>query len=462
MNNIKKFIQEASVSQIVTWVGIGVFICLALYSALFRLFDHDEFEALHSSWLVFSGQTIYVDFLQHHHFLWYYVLTPLFTLFGEGTHTIIAARLLSLALTLGIALLVYRIAALVYSRQVGILSVFFLLTTITFVDKSIEIRPDVPLVFFELLSVLFLLQYFQSRKVHKLILSALALFVAFLCLQKAVFLGFLVGTVMLYKIYHKQMPWRDFFAYATVWAVLIALFGWYVSRVFGLEQYFFLNWQLNTVLLNTFPLYKYLSWSLVQNPLLWGLFILALGLAAVRKERSVITFIALGLLSCIFLTKSPFPQYYLMSLPFIAIVAANAFMRLPWVAPRFQVVLLSVSLVWSVGAWWYMYDGSNVAQLARVQYVLDVTQPTDLVYDGDAQFNIFRKDIGYFWFSLRPKNGVLTSYRLLREYPYNTYESIAEKKPKIISDSFISTKNPAVRDFYTESTVFEGLYIRNN
>lgn len=441
--------------------GIAVFSVFSVWSSLFRDFDHDEFEALHSAWLSFSGQTIYIDFFQHHHFLLYYSLAPVFAIFGEGVDAIVVARLLSLAMMLGIIFLTYRIARLVYDRNIAILSVFFLMTTFTFFDKAIEVRPDVPLVLMELLSVFFLLSYFRFREVWRLVASVVALFVGFLFLQKAVFLGILIGMLLLYKVWRGEFGWREFLAYWGLFSALIAGFVWYVSTTFSWSEYFFLNWELNTKLLNTFPLYKYFLRSVAQSPLLWGLFVSGIVIMIRKRTFDDIAFFAIGLLGFIFTTKSPFPQYYLMSIPFVAIVSAVFFEKFRERKAGVALLLVTLSIAWSFGAALYMWR-SNEAQLAKVSYVLSVTSEEDLVYDGDAQFNVFRKDIDYFWYSLKPKTGNLTAYRLVRDYEYDPYRLFDEKKPKVVSSSFIKTKNPAVTDHYTKSDVFGDLYIRND
>lgn len=461
MRFIRKFIKEAPSWRLIAFVGIVVFAVLALWTSLFRDFDHDEFEAIHSAWLLFSGQTIYVDFFQHHHFLFYYSLAPVFAVFGEGVDAIMAARFLSLAITAGIIFLTYRIALMTYGRDVAILSVFFLMTTFMFLDKAVEVRPDVPLVLFELLSALFFLKYLQSKRLWYLSASAAALFVAFLFLQKAVFLGMLVGAVFLYSLYRKEFSWREFATYLGPFAMLLGGFLWYVSLTFGWSEYFFLNWKLNTQLLNTFPIYKYLLRSMAQNPLLWVLFFSGIFIMLQKRTFDVMAFFALGLLGSIFLTKSPFPQYYMMSLPFMAIVAAVFFAKLRERQEKLALTLMVLTTIWAAGSIWYMWK-NNETQLAKVAYVLSVTDPDDFVYDGDAQFNVFRKDIDYFWYSLKPKTGNLTAYRSMREYEYDTYQLIDEKKPKVVSNSFIKTKDPAIADHYIKSKVFSDLFIRND
>lgn len=460
MDAVKRMIAGWSLMDRMTYLAIAVSFCLALWSSLYRDFDHDEFEALHAAWLVFSGQTVYVDFFQHHHFLLYYLLAPLFSVFGEDVGVIMAARFISLGLLLGIVWMSYKIARLVYDRETALASAFLLSTTFMFIDKAIEIRPDVPFVFMALVSVWLLLRYRVSKKLGQLGASAAALFVAFLFLQKAVFFGIVIGIVFLYESYRRRFGWREYAVFGGTFAVLLGGFIGYVSSAFGWTEYLFLNWELNTQLLNGFPFYKYLLRSVAQSPVFWLLFLAGLLIMIRRRTGDVIALFAVGLLGSVVLVKSPFPQYFLMSLPFVAMVAAGALIAMTRRWPRSAVALMAISVAWSVGSVWYMWK-SNDQQLAKIEYVLAETGPEDRVYDGDAQFNIFRKDIDYFWFSVKPKTGNLTAYRLMREYSYDPYQSISEKQPKVISDSFIRMKEPAVAEHYTRSPLFKDIYIRN-
>lgn len=452
---VKRMLSEKRI----TIVGVAIFFVVIIGSSLFRSFNHDEFEALHSAWKVFSGERIYVDFLQHHHFLLYYSLWPVFVTLGEGVPAIIAARVFSFLMTAGILILTYRIAMMQYDRRTALLSVFFLSSSVTFLQKSIEIRPDVPLVLMELVSSYLLLDYFRSKKVWKLCASSIALFVGFLFLQKAVFLGILFGLLFAYRLYRKTSTWAEAFAYFGMLALMTVGFVYFVSTTFGLDTYLFLNWKINTQLLNSFPLYKYLMISFGQNPVVWALFF---GGAVMFRRRpfDVISYLGFGLLGFIFFTKSPFPQYYLMSFPFVAISSAVTFARFDWRKPAFA----KMALVISVPIALYAVDDAwkdNREQLAKIEYVLTVTDPSDIVYDGDAQFNVFRKDMDYFWFSVKPKTGVLSSYRLSREYSYDAYDLIGERLPKVISSSFIKPKDSRIADHYVRSEVFGDLYIRN-
>ncbi|MDO8241150.1 MAG: glycosyltransferase family 39 protein [Candidatus Moranbacteria bacterium] len=459
MEIIKKFISQKPSYRPIAMVSIVLFALVAVALSLYRSFNHDEFEAIHSGWKIFAGEKIYVDFLQQHHFMLYYVLSDLIAIVGEGVKAIIASRLLSLAMAVGVAGLVYRIAKIAYDKNVALLSVFFLSSTVIFLQKILEVRPDVPLVLFELLAVFFLLRFFETKKLWQLLLSATALFVSFLFLQKAVFLIFLIGLIFLYKLWKKEIAWKDFLIFWGMMAVFSGIFIWYVAVTFTWSEYFFLNWLINANLLNTFPLYKYLLISMEQNPLVWILFVVGIVELVRRKSFSVIAFLALGMLSFIFATKSPFPQYYLTSMPFIVMVAAAQFVKLFEWKKQVAIFLMLATVAGSLGVLGYVSE-NNKKQLQKIDYVLSITNKNDRIYDGDANFNVFRKDLDYFWFSTKPKTGVLTSYRLMREYDYNAYTLIDKFKPKVISNSFIKIKNPAVADNYAKSPAYSDLYIR--
>jgi hypothetical protein len=62
--------------------AVAVFGGLAFAGAWLRVFDHDELEAVHTAWKMWTGERIYIDFFQHHHPLFYRLLIPVLDLFG--------------------------------------------------------------------------------------------------------------------------------------------------------------------------------------------------------------------------------------------------------------------------------------------------------------------------------------------------------------------------------------------
>jgi hypothetical protein len=103
----------------------------------------------------------------------------------------------------------------------------------------------------------------------------------------------------------------------------------------------------------------------------------------------------------------------------------------------------------------------QLAQLGKIQYVLSNTSEDDRVYDGDIKFNVFRKDVDYFWFSVRPKTGALATYQSLNPYEYNIYELIAKFEPKIISKRYIdNVANEIIANHYYRSDIYDDILIR--
>jgi hypothetical protein len=100
-------------------------------------------------------------------------------------------------------------------------------------------------------------------------------------------------------------------------------------------------------------------------------------------------------------------------------------------------------------------------QLEKIEWVLRNTNASDYVYDGDIYFNLYRKDIDYFWYSTEPAKGGLGTYQKLKPYSYDIYESISKFEPKIISNLFIEDmSNPIIQSNYNKSDKYPDLYIR--
>lgn len=440
---------------------IAASVPLALWSAFARPFGHDEFEAIHTAWKMWSGERIYVDFFQHHHFLYYSVLGWLITLFGETTDMALAARGFSVLMAAGIVYLTYRIARLQFPEATALLAVALLLTAFIFLDKAIEVRPDVPQTLMGMLAVFAWLQYAATKRRSFLFLMAGSLFLSFLFLQKAVFLIALLGLFSLYLVVKRRMSVRDF---TILWGVLGGLlisFGAFLFATGVWSEYLFLNWTVNTRLMNTFFPLKYLWFSASENPILWLAFLAGSGWLFWQRKPYFIGLIALGLLGTAFFSRTPFAQYFLLAMPFVAIVAAEALVTLLHVW-RTGPVLAVIGLSAFYPAYLVMDEigETNAGQLQKIEYVRSMTKPSDLVYDGDANFNLFRKDMDYFWFSVRPKKGVLSAYQSLRPYPYDPYVLIAKREPRLISDSFLKMKDPVIVENYIRSEHYRDLWIR--
>ena len=148
---------------VLTWVLLGVSVTLLFLMSLNRFFDHDEFEAMHTTWKMFSGQAIYTDFIQHHHPFTYYTLLPLYTFFGGTTEVLIAARIVIFVFLAAMLTLTYLIAWEVYQKHLtAVLGTLFLSFISLFTAKAIEIRPDVPQALLGLLGAYLVSPFFSD------------------------------------------------------------------------------------------------------------------------------------------------------------------------------------------------------------------------------------------------------------------------------------------------------------
>lgn len=92
----------------------------------------------------------------------------------------------------------------------------------------------------------------------------------------------------------------------------------------------------------------------------------------------------------------------------------------------------------------------NRFQIEKIKYATATTKPQNLVYDGDARFNLFRNDLHYFWYSTGP-NKNLQQYNTLTGNRYGDYDPcslIMQKKPSLISDYLIDiSRCPAFENY---------------
>jgi 4-amino-4-deoxy-L-arabinose transferase-like glycosyltransferase len=449
--------------DLLPWLLIAAAIGLVAMLSVERQFDHDEFEAVKSAWKIFVGERIYIDFFQHHHPLLYYSLTPLFSLFGETKTTLFVARAMMFAFTLGSLVIVHELARRVFSRKVAAVSILFLMSVSLFVEKTIEVRPDVPQTFFGLLSVLLLYRFFDSERRHLLLLSALSLGVGFLFQQRQVVLIALVYAVLAHRVLRGRLRLSLVLQFSAVLMSTWGIYCAYLAYTGELSRYWILNFELNLLTLETRGQRQLgrLASNIAgfNSVVLLGLL---LGLPATRtRSQRELALTAIALVAFALLHRVQFAQYYMMALPFVAIIAANGWET---IAQRDSVAgAACLVAAFAVAAADYTYDiryRTNQFQLDRIEYVLENTRPSDYVYDGDIEFNLFRKDPDFFWFSVGRGRG-LERYRVLKGYQYDIYEIIAEYKPKMISNFAIEDmKHPVIGDHYREDRVFRGLYLR--
>jgi 4-amino-4-deoxy-L-arabinose transferase-like glycosyltransferase len=434
---------------------LSVFFC-----SVFRYFNHDEFESIHVAWKLIQGERIYIDFFEHHHPFFYYLLMPFIKIFGEISQTAVYIRIFMFIVFLAILRIAFLITREVYGDRTALISSIFLSSAYIFFSKAIEIRPDAVETFFILSALLLFLIYARTRNQKYLIFSSLCLVSSFLLLQKAIFFIILFFGLLIILVRLKKINLIDLLKFGSTCSLILAFFLLMLVVENKFSSYLFYNWTLNKATVNNFYPFEYFGDTFAQNSLLWILFIVGMILYSKSQKSLIIAFFSVGLLASLFFFRTPFPQYFMPIMPFVSMIAANAFTKL--IPEKYFITGLILIIASPLFFLFQDMKKNNFEQKNKIDYVVSITDKNDYVYDGDIQFNLYRKDIDYFWFSLEPKKGMIFAYQNLRGYEYDPYKLISLKKPKVISGYFLSTKQEIISQNYYKSGDFDKLYILKN
>lgn len=139
--------------------------CLLLYLLLGRLtlglnryFDVDEYAHLHYAYNYSQGLSPYTDFFYIFPPFFLIILSPLWVLFSNPITVLIEARILIFIFFLLLLIMVYFLSRLTHSRGVSLWGVILLAFLPIPYDKLLEVRPDLPAVFFSFLGMYLLLR----------------------------------------------------------------------------------------------------------------------------------------------------------------------------------------------------------------------------------------------------------------------------------------------------------------
>ncbi len=448
---------------------LALSVALLFFMSVNRFFDHDEFEAMHTTWKMFQGQEIYTDFIQHHHPFMYYTLLPLYALFGGTTDVLIAARVFIFFQLAGMLLLTYGIAYEVYKRHlVALTGTLFLSFTALFTAKALEVRPDVPQSLLSLLGLYLMVRFFRTRSLWLLIASGVSFGVSILFLQKGIVFAGLAGLVLLGRwLFGRDVKFVQGLLFAGSVLAPPVVYALYLLASGKLQSFIFWNFTYNTVYYDlrgweAEKLIRNINNLYNENSLILLLF--AVTFFFLRKARLEweLLFLAAGVFGFTLLTGRHNPQYYLLVFPFVTILAARGLIT--GLRGRGAVAALVVTFVAFMplvnqarNAFVYTNDG----QIAKIQYVLDLTEPNDYVYDGNIFFNLFRRDIDFIWYMAGEPYKAAETLAILIDYDYNVYEAIERYEPKVISTFGIDNMDdPRIAEHYAKLPKYDDLFIR--
>src|SRR3569623_1459042 len=187
-------------------IAIIVLLLAQLPSVPTRFFDPDEFEHAHAAWSVSRGLVPYRDFFEHHTPWYYYLLAPFFRWFAVdqsfvgAMHFLEFGRLLSLTMTALSAGLVFLIGRTIGGRRIGLFAALLFVGQPVIIQKSLEIRPDIPALSFFVGGLLLFVRAVDEEMVPRgrllrFFAGGLCLGAAIMCTQKMLFVlpGAVVG-----------------------------------------------------------------------------------------------------------------------------------------------------------------------------------------------------------------------------------------------------------------------------
>jgi hypothetical protein len=105
----------------------------------------------------------------------------------------------------------------------------------------------------------------------------------------------------------------------------------------------------------------------------------------------------------------------------------------------------------------------NRWQLRKVNHVLKHSRPEEKVYDGNSEFNLFRPDLHYFWYSLRETRGLGTYNRVTagRYKDFDPCRLVREQAPRFVSDYKLDVEACGLGGLYRPAP-FPRLYRRTD
>jgi hypothetical protein len=250
--------------------------------------------------------------------------------------------------------------------------------------------------------------------------------------------------------------------YATKFLISVLPYYMYLVLSGTFEQYYVANWLVNYYLAQAFSRLDSYAAISRENTITCVLHLIGI-ITMIRsgKENRFAVLLIIPMILPVILFTNLWRQYLMLAIPPFAIVASYALYSA--FNSRFVVLIgaVYITLAFIHNHGFFKMDNKHQrAQLAKIEYVLSITDQDDKVYDGEVAFNVFRDDIDYFWFCMG-YTSCLDAYKKITDHKYNIYDLIAAQKPEVISTYGISSFNDIrIRNKYRVSDKYPDLYIR--
>jgi len=185
IKNIKDILKPYRI-VIIAFILFAFFLRIPLLQI--RYFDPDEFQHLHGARQIYHGEMPYRDYFDHHTPFIHFILTILYYIVGEDVQILFIARGLMLIFTGVILYLTFILGKKLYDTDTGLFAMLFISYTLMFLEKTLEIRPDLGSAIFWLASMILMIKSIQERSHWRWhLLSGVAMGTAIMFTQKSIF-----------------------------------------------------------------------------------------------------------------------------------------------------------------------------------------------------------------------------------------------------------------------------------
>jgi Dolichyl-phosphate-mannose-protein mannosyltransferase len=415
-----------------------------------RAINPDEFEHLHSAWSLVHGLWPYRDYYEHHTPWLWLALAPFLALVNvdndpdRAVMFILTARGAMWILGSVAIALTFRLAQVGAGTATGWLAAALLSVTLVFVEKTIEIRPDVPAVVCLLGSWALTAGALRRARVDRgtgwrLFAGGVLLGGAVLFTQKALFSLPATAVVLLWWVLDRRETGTPrarasgvaVFGAGVIVPVAITLAVFAAHT--GIAAFVEFNLQRNVRWVVRFSPLGSLQRIFAENGVLVCLSVVGWVRAARRlraadalsRGDAALVLQTIALLVGAFAIPVPHLQYFLMLLPITAILAAQALQegaealafRLHRLARpaigRASAAILGLAavtvppMVGTAGGLHPRYPALQ-DQLGRMRLVYALTRPGDTVMDGFTGAGVFRPHAYYYFFLHNQIRALLT------------------------------------------------------
>jgi hypothetical protein len=407
-------------SLIALLVSLFVSYIFRFHIAVFRYFDPDEWAHIHWSYHFILGQIPYRDFFIYHIPIFQWFLLPFFLLPQSPSALIVMRIVVSVLFIICSIIIGDVIRRSLRNTTTVVISLLLLSVSPIMVDKSLEVRPDMLMVFFYLIAMWLLL--FHNKKLHWLFASGFFAGLSLLTFQKILFALPALAVLLIYPFAHtwwkqKKPPtipikqWGVFFSGGLLAGSFFLLYltvnGVLFSGLYAIIRTTSEIYQVGTIRFS--PFLALTPWPLVYVPqegpsIPWSFNIFILlamlggtALLAIEKHWKLFWFyVVFYCCSILYLIVFPTPyvQYFIPVIMIGIPTGAIFFQTLLKLIPNGYPTLTAIFIICSVSLLSYTQQymprvssaSSNAEQMQVIRDVVQHIRPNETVYDMTGSY----------------------------------------------------------------------------